>query len=340
MFAARLVLALFLLPSPCAASEYLPDAGPWRTVERARVQASGGPVWLVRSEARQLGLLAGEHAAVPATLPRVRLDRIAGLDTVRTAVLLAHGNGGAVLLPPGTPAESDVPTSGAADAHGAWPNACAMALHDTTGALDVNGNGDPEIAVRRFCSCPARACTEILLVELRRAGEAALVEPRDLVAGVTIGEARIRAIEPRGDAARPRIVVEPVRLEGCDFIGETGLAGANDCPDCCLFPVLLEPLPSGGGYGPVYDEEIQRPWLDRARRDVDIAAAGDPASAPSVLQLGQLGRAAAFFYLTGNGRETRALLLAGMRDRWNDPAVTAYLEKLERIFLPRTASLH
>jgi hypothetical protein len=258
---------------------------------------------------------------------------------VEVRVLLVTGNDEASLLLPASSEQDAVPSDPTEDRYGTWPNACALTLLDATGALDLNENGEPEIAVRRFCSCADDACSEILLLELRRDADVVRIDPGDLVSDVVLGRARIREIVPDSIAARPRLIVAPEILEGCGFVAAAGVPGVNDCPECCRFPVLLAPG-ARGGYATAYDPALHKTWLERARKDVDFAAAGDPTRAPASAQLGQLGRAAAFFYLTGNGAQTRSTLLAGIGARGRDARIVSYLDRLEGIFMPRTTGIH
>ncbi len=321
-------------PAPQIArrAEWILAPGPWTVTETVVVPGRAGAAWRVRTSVRPLGYLAGERGEVMVELPRVEFQRVTGRDdTVTVAVALPVDNRDMGIFPPGSPEESAVPSEPGEDPFGRWPNACGISILDATGALDPDGDGSPEIALRRFCSCTAPACAGIVLVSLRPRGPV-ILDPASLVPDIRLGRVVLEEILPDSDAARPIFRIAPDLLEECRMIAALAIPGKNECAECCRFPVLLRAA-AGGSYEPYYDRHRQSAWLERAKNDVAFAAAGDPARPLRSVEQAQVARAAAFFYLTGSGAATRKVIADGLGVRARDFRSQELLRRIERYFL-------
>jgi hypothetical protein len=214
---------------------------------------------------------------------------------------------------------------------GRWPNVCRISILDARGAIDLDRDGVTEIALRRFCSCPGPACAGVLLVELND-DSPALFDPASLVADVDLGKIVLEKILPGDDPATPILQVAPEILEECRLVAILGIRGSSDCSGCCRFPVFLRSR-TGGTYEPFYDAKTQSGWLKRAKDDIAAVAAGDAARPLLSIEEAEVARAAAFFYLTGAGAQTRGMLSDGLGVRARGFRTQELLRRIEKMFL-------
>jgi hypothetical protein len=241
-------------------------------------------------------------------------------------------NTAVALFPPGSEEESPIPSELGENGTDRWPNLCSLSLLDVTGALDIDADSMPEVALRRFCSCTATGCSGIVLLELVPEGPA-LLDPTRLVEEIYLGDATLDDVESGPDPARPLLRVSLAYLEDCRFIAAAGIRGAGDCPGCCYFPVRLRPV-EGGGYETYYDRETQQKLLNRARVDLSRVAARSFTEPLAPYEKVFVARAASFFYLTGAGAEARSVVLEGLGPRDIDFRIQELVVQLDRFFRP------
>jgi hypothetical protein len=313
---------------PARQAAWIPSPGAWETLDRQRVDTRDGSHWLIESARRRLGEITGGRGPVEIDLPRIAFNRIAAGETTRVAVLLPDGNRDLILRPPGSAEESAVPSEPTEDAYGRWPNACGLLVLDGSGRLDLDDDGAPEIAVRRWCSCPSLPCEGIEFIELETAGPVFLDLP-GIIRNVEVGTVVVQGMERGRDAARPTLRLAPDMLDGCRVIAVAGVRGTSECADCCRFPVLVRP--NGAGYEVFYDSKVQKTQLQRAQKDIGYVAVGTGPLRSA--EEAQIARAASFYYLTGLGSRTPGLILEGLGARGNDPGVRGLLDRLDAVFL-------
>jgi hypothetical protein len=314
---------------PARAAVWTPDPGSWVTLERQAIHGAKGWDWLIESGQRRLGSLTGQRTAVEVDLPRIVIGRVERGETTLVCVLLPDGNRDLILRPPGSGDESAQPSEATEDAYGRWPNPCSFAIHDASGNLDLDGDGTPEIAIRRFCSCASVPCSGIVFIELDPR-EPRLLDIPSIIGNADLGPVTIRETDGRKDPARPILTIAPDLLDGCRFIAMAGVRGASECDDCCVIPVLAGPVK--GGYALFYDPDRQKEQLRQAQKDIGYVAAGAPGPFRSNEEA-QIARAASFYYLTGLGSKTRDLLTNELGARGRDPRALELLERLDEIFL-------
>jgi hypothetical protein len=312
---------------------WTPAPGPWQTVARATVHAADRKTWQIVVAEREIGTIPGGRSELRVSLPRAAVRRIRGRDTTTVAVLLPTGNRDLEVFPAKSPAQDSVPSRMGADDLGRWPNVCRISILDASGSLDLDHDGFPEVALRRFCGCPASACSGIVLVELNSAGPE-ILDPASLVPDVRLGRVVLERILPGTDPASPTLQVAPEMLEECRLVAILGIRGNNECPDCCRFPVFLRPGKSGA-YEPFYDSNAQSGWLKRTKDDIAAVAAGDAGHPLLSLEEAEVARAAAFFYLTGSGTQARTVISDGLGIRARDFRVQDLLRRIERMFLTK-----
>jgi hypothetical protein len=322
-------------PSTVRHSGWEPSPGPWRITERASVPARDGTSWELVVSERPLGTIPGDRAEIRILQPRVVVRRISGRDTTSVAVLLPTDNRALGVFPAASPEQTRVPAEMRDDGIARWPNLCRVSILDASGSLDPNGDGFPEVALRRFCSCPETSCSGIVLLTLKPPSPE-ILDPSSLVAGVRIGDAALVEILPGDDPAAPGFVLAPDLLEECRFVALLGIRGNNECSGCCRFPVLLRRA-EGGSYEVYYDRTRQSGWLGRAKDDIAAVAAGDADRPLQSIEEAQIARAAAFFYLTGSGEQTRRTVSDGLGVRSRDFRAQDLLRRLDELFLARPA---
>jgi hypothetical protein len=310
-----------------------PSSGPWRVAERASLVSRDGVSWQIVVSERAIGTIPAGRSETKILLPRVVFRRIRSSDTTTVAVLLPTGNRDVGIYSPGSGEESATPSRMGVDDLGRWPNACKISILDAGGAIDLDRDGVSEIALRRFCSCSVPACAGILLVELDE-DRPTLLDPASLVTDVALGRVVLEKILPGDDPATPVLQVAPEMLEECRLVAILGIRGSNDCPDCCRFPVFLRPR-TPGAYEPYYDAETQSGWLKRAKDDIAAVAAGDAGRPLLSIEEAEMVRAAAFFYFTGAGAQTRGMISEGLGVRARDFRAQELLRRIEETFLSR-----
>ncbi len=171
-----------------------------------------------------------------------------------------------------------------------------------------------------------------MLVELTAEGPA-ILDPESLVSGIRIGRLVLEGILPGADPATPTLQVAPDILEECRSWRSSGIRGSNDCRDCCRFPVLLR-AGEAGSYEPVYDSQLQAGSLRRAKEDIGAVAAGDPEKPLLSIEEAQVARAAAFFYLSGSGPQTRQMISDALGIRGRGYRTQDLLRRIEELFMP------
>ena len=320
------------VPPRAAPTAWIPAPGIWEETERADVPDRRGTVWRLDAASRPIGKLSGPGGEVEVRFPRVRIRRIAGAETLAVGVLLPIDNRSVALFAPESGRDTMSESELVDDGLGRWPNLCNISLLDATGELDVDADGAPEVALRRFCSCPAMDCSGIVLLELRAEGPE-LLDPASLVDGLYLGHVTVERIDAGEEPSRPILRVSPTYLEDCRFIAAAGIAGAADCAGCCSFSVFLRPI-QGGAYEPYYDRESQSKLLERSRYDLSYVAAGNSEEPLAPFEKTQVARAASFFFLTGTGAETRSLILQGLGPRAINHHVQELAVQLDRFFRP------
>lgn len=323
-----------LIPPDSAASfptAWIPAPGDWEAIEGSLVRTERHGTWRIGISSRRLGMIIGGRADQDVTFPRVEFRRLDGDDTSTVAVIIPTGNREISILSPRDPRLDAVPLELIEDPLGRWPNVCNLSILDATGSLDLDRDGIPEIALRRFCSCPASACAGLEIVELSASGPE-IIDPSALSRRVSLGRVTLLELIPGSDPARPILRVAPDYLEECRFVSLLAIRGSNDCPGCCRFPVLLR-VAEDGGYEPYYDAHSHGRWLQRAKDDLNFVAAQDPGEPLRSLAEAQLCRAAAFFYLTGSGPETRRVVEDALGARARQFRVQDLLRRLDGMFL-------
>ena len=320
------------VPPPARRAEWTQSPGPWEPLESSIIRAGSGTRWKLTVGRRVLGTLQSGRTDVPVYLPRMQVKRIAHRDTSTVAVLLPTDNRDVALFPPGSPEESAIPSEPTQDAWGRWPNPCGFSLLDATGHLDLDHDGVPEAAIRRFCACPASACSGIIFVELNDKGPT-LLDPASLVREPRLGRLVVERMDASGDSSRPVLAVAPDFLEGCRFIAMLGVRGEAECPDCCRIPVLLRAL-SGGGYEVFSDRAEHSRWLQKAEDDLSYVASGNPGEPLHANEEARIARAAAVLYLTGSGAQTHQIISQAIeKDRGPDFRLEILLRRLDELFL-------
>ena len=325
-------LLLLAAPTRSAPEVWIADPRPWETTEAARIATATGTVWTLEVGIRSIGRLVTGEREVPVSFPRVTIARTEAGETRAAAVLLPTDNQGVALFPPGAPEELAVPDEAIDDGRGRWPNLCRFSLLDRSGDLDLDGDGDPEVSIRRFCSCAGEGCSGIVLIELGDDGPR-LFRPESLVSRPRLGPVAVERIEPVPGQERPILHVLPDFLADCRFIAELGVEGESECERCCRIPVLLRPVP-GAGYETYFDRVRQAAYLERAVNELRYVAAGDPDLPLQSYEAAQVARAAAFFALTGSHETFRSIVIERLGPRAGDGRVAELLDGLERLFLP------
>ena len=321
---------------PPAPATWTAAPGKWVEMESAEITDPHGTVWRVEVAGRRIGTLSGETREVEVRTPRVRIRQVADAETLAVAVLLPIDNTAVAIFPPGSKQESFVPSELGEDRIARWPNLCNISLLDVTGDLDIDADGVPEVALRRFCSCSAEGCSGITLLELDPDGPD-LLDPASLVDEIYLGDLTLDHIEAGEYPSRPLLRVSLAYLEDCRFIAAAGIRGASDCPGCCYFPVLLRPV-DGGSYETYYDRAMQQKLLGRARVDLSRVAARSFTEPLAPYEKTYIARAASFFYLTGTGAETRSVVLEGLGPREIDFRIQELAVRIDRFFRPEERS--
>lgn len=317
-------------------ASWVPAPGPWRSYEHLSVQDRRGVFWFLEIDRRPLGQLLTERGNIEVSSPRLRVRRQSGPDTIQVGVIVAVDNRDLALLPPGAAEESAVPSDLAEDPWGRWPNLCQISFFDTTATLDIDGNSIPEVALRRFCSCSARACSGLAFLELGLAGPR-LIDPSTLVRDVHLGEVLVEDLSPSDTPGRPVLKVLPDYLEACRYLSLVGIRGKVACQTCCLFPVYLR-VDDSGSYAPSYDPLVQSVVLQRTTHELNELSAVDPLHPLSAEEEGRIARVAAFFYLTGAGAETPSIVRKAFADRQRDYRFVGLLNRIDRFFRPHAAT--
>lgn len=312
--------------------EWAPSPGQWQETQSAEIEDRQGTTWQVIVGTRLLGSLTGAGNDVPVHFPRLSIGRFAGSELKPIAVLLPIDSRDVELVPPDSPAISDVPEELAEDSIDRWPNPCSFTLLDVTGLLDLDADGSIEIAVRRFCSCPAVGCSEILLVELDPDGPNILYVS-SLVRDVSLQRVTLDRIKVDADSSRPKLEVSVAYLEDCRFVTALGIRGAAGCLNCCQFPVLLRPV-EDGQYETYYDRSVQRHNMRRAMEDMAEIAEKDMDAPLAPDEITQIARAASFFYLTGGSTASASVVLEGLGMREKNYRVNELVMRLDRFFSP------
>jgi hypothetical protein len=286
----------------------------WRVVPESAVTG-----WLVR---------AGERHPIRQTRLRIEEDR---KGRTRILAWLQHtANTEVSFLLPGDPR---LTATGPAvdDSLRPWPNPCSLLPYELDHAIDLNRNGRAELAVNSSANLPDPAASRILLVESDDAGRPRIVPLSEVVGTVRFEEGIITSITFRAGSADPVLAGEFLPLYNCRFLARLEIRGQETCRSCCMVSMVLH-RDGNGPYRPVFDRPTQSGLLGRLRDDLTLVQEGGPGPLTSGEQVA-LCRAAAFLYLTGTGRGTRAELVKALGPRALIPQSVQLLGRLDRFFL-------
>lgn len=324
-----------LSPPPQRAG-WIPSPGPWEILQREDLRQAGesGEDWRVIAERRPIGSLLGGRAEIRVYLPRLRVMRLQGDDSLDVAIAIPTGNRDLAVLSPEDPEISAVPSQETEDRWGRWPNLCSLTILDAQTRIDLDGDGSAEIAFRRVCSCRSSECSGIAFLSLDPRG-VRLLDPSGLVEGIDLGPVRVRDMHTSNDPARPILEIEPELLTGCRFLARLGIRGEADCEDCCLFPVLIRP--AGSAYEVYFDRPRQLDALRRAEKDLGWVAAGPPDEPLRSVELAMVARAASFYHLTGTGEKASRTIRETLGSRAQDWELQSMLRRIDDLFMAPTA---
>jgi len=330
------VLATFLPPVPvppseAGASQRSAFAGPlkWEQLSVQGFEVDSGLSWQVVQERASTGKAGSGKRARLVQQTRLRIEQAGGGETL--GILQHLDNTTIVALSPNEPRAGQAQPA-RPDPGDPWPNPCGLEAVPTEHPLDLDHDGRRELAVRFFATVGRPGASGYLLVAANPDGTPRIVQIEDLVPSVNFQGAVIRAIDFSAHSPDPTVLVDYVPLHGCRFLELFGVSPASDCLDCCRFPVLLRPA-ERGMLAPVYEPKLQRPFLEQQQELLTLARATRPGARPAPGQEAAICRAAAFYYLTGLGSETRETLEGDLGSHADGYRVRLLLDKLDRYFL-------
>jgi hypothetical protein len=289
-----------------------------------------GQIWLVVPETAIVGWLVRPGERRPIRQTRIRIEEERGGGNRVLAWLQHTANTEVSVLFPG---DVRLRTIGAAvdDSLRPWPNACSLLPYDLDRDIDLNRNGRMELPLSSSASLPDPAASRILLLEADETGKPRIVPTSEFVGTVRFEEGIITSIRFPAGATDPVLEGQLLPLYNCRFLARLGIRGEEACRTCCLVSMVLH-RDKQGMFLPVFDQETQRGLLDRSRADLSMVNGGGPGPLTPREQAA-LSRAAAFFYLTGMGRDTREQLRTALDSRASLPQSVQLLDRLDRFFL-------
>ncbi len=318
-------------PPDTAKREWAPGPLEWTPGESRRFACAPHHTWILTVEEATTGTAVTERTRTPIRQTRIRI----ALDTggrPRDLAFLQHvGDTEVQLLAPGDPRLNAV-INPVDSRDYPWPNMARLSFRDLPFPLDLDQNGRPELAINRWASISDPAAFGILLLEADAAGSPHLLALSDLAKTIRFTDADIVDIEMPAGAFDPILHVVYQPLYRCRFLAQIGIRGEPNCETCCMFPILLRRAESG--YVPTYDRLTQQALLDRCTGEIGAIRDADPSLPPTTGDEVAIANVAAFFYLTGTGRNTRSEMIRMLGDRSRNARVLILLDRIEKYFLP------
>jgi hypothetical protein len=315
--------------------EKAPAPPHWITVDAREFTCWPDEWWFVVQEKAVTGAVVegSKRREIRQTRLRIQsMPRAATGENPRDLAVLQHIGGTEVaLLSPDDPRLFDLgPVSD--DAEHPWPTACGLGLYDLDRAVDLNGNGRGELVVKAFATSADPAAFRLLLLEADIHGRPQFVSPTDFIGTIRFDDGILTDI--RLPAGRDEVLLdaELLSMYRCRFLALLGVRGESPCENCCMLQFTLR-RDSHGIFQPIYERDRQAPMLERTTGELQKILDVDPITPLSPAEEAALANAAAFYYLTGSGRQTRFQIEDGIGARAHQVRVKLLLQKLDRFFL-------
>ncbi len=274
----------------------------------------------------------------PLRQTRLRFTLRDGVERRDLAFLQHIDNRKLEWLAPGDPRLSAAPTV-RNDPDDPWPNDCGVDFLETATPLDLDDDDHNEMLIRFMSTIDDPAVRGLLLVEADSLDQPQTVSLAEITADIRMDEATLTEVVV-AEGQDPVLIADWRPLDGCRFLLDLEVPGEPNCDECCAFPVVMV-RDKDRLLHPTYDRSRQRGYLDRLKRDlallsIDFGEEGRDSSSVTPLtslQEAALGRAVAFFYLTGQGARTRENVAGQLGARAELPRTLFLLDRMESYFL-------
>ncbi|MEZ4652703.1 MAG: hypothetical protein R3E12_03620 [Candidatus Eisenbacteria bacterium] len=217
------------------------------------------------------------------------------------------------------------------DAPDPWPTSCGFNFVDTPHTIDIDEDDRLDLPVKFYATSSTRRL-RLLLLDEGPDGVPNLVSVEDVVEMIDPRQLALQdLVYPENtEQAAPGSTLPAARE--MPFPGSAGDSGEATCDDCCDMPVFLREIVYRH-FVPTYYRPEQHGLLERVRQDITTVSSAEPGTALRSVDQAALARMASFFYLTGQGQQTREQLETALGERKLDFRAQLLMDRLEKLFI-------
>ncbi|MCA9727631.1 MAG: hypothetical protein KC729_08105 [Candidatus Eisenbacteria bacterium] len=304
----------------------------WKAIDLRNFFSQPGTQWTVYLESAETGQAVTTSRTVPIRQTRLRIALQQEDGNEQDLAYVQHTGVATIeILRPGDPRLEAAPVV-RNDAPDPWPTSCGFNFVDTPHTIDIDEDDRLDLPVKFYATSPDPDARGLLLLDEGPDGVPNLASIEDVVEMIDPRQLALQDLVYPENTSKPLLVARYRPLEKCRFLAQLGIPGESTCDDCCDMSVFLREIVYRH-FVPTYYRPEQHGLLERVRQDITTVSSAEPGTDLRSVDQAALARMASFFYLTGQGQQTREQLETALGERKLDFRAQLLMDRLEKLFI-------